>query len=140
MIARMGSGWQVVLADLSMILFMITAAGVADAPPEPHPQPAAKPITGVPALGEPVAQWRADAGGPSLGEWLRLESADPRMRLTIMASLDDAPAALALAREAGRPARVVLDPEGGGAPLAALTYDQGEPAAVPVKLSKETVR
>ena len=133
---RMGSGWQTVLADLSMILFMITAAAVADAPPEPHPQPAARPVTGVPALGEPVAQWRAGAGSPPLAEWLRGEGTDPRLRLTIMASLADAPAALALAREAGRPARVVLDPEGGGAPLAALTYDQGEPA----KLSKETVR
>lgn len=136
----MGSGWQVVLADLSMILFMITAAAVADAPPEPQAKPAARPVTGVPALGEPVAQWRAGAGSPPLGEWLRAESADPRLRLTIMASLDDAPAALALAREAGRPARVVLDAQGGGPPLAALTYDQGEPAPVPTKLSKETLR
>ena len=35
MIARLGSGWQTVLADLSLILFMITAAAVSQAPAQP---------------------------------------------------------------------------------------------------------
>ncbi len=32
-IARAGSGWQTVLADLSLILFMVMAAAVSDAHP-----------------------------------------------------------------------------------------------------------
>lgn len=38
MIARAGSGWQTVLADLSLILFMVTAAAVQDAPAVPPAQ------------------------------------------------------------------------------------------------------
>ena len=35
MIARVGSGWQTVLADLSIILFMIAASAVSQAGEEP---------------------------------------------------------------------------------------------------------
>ncbi|HNN54797.1 MAG TPA: hypothetical protein PKG84_00505 [Novosphingobium sp.] len=125
MIARMGSGWQTVLADLSMILFMVTAAGVSQSPPEPPPTAAQPPQT--PALGEPVALWRDETGAPTLGQWLALHP-DPRLRLTIIAPAEQAEAALALAHEAGRPARVVLEPGRTGLPLAALTYDLGETA------------
>ncbi len=125
MIARMGSGWQTVLADLSMILFMVTAAGVSQSPPDPSP-PATLPPQ-APALGEPVALWRGGAGAPALSEWLARHS-DPRLRLTIVAPAVQAEAALALARAAGRPARIVLEPGGEGPPLAALTYDLGETA------------
>lgn len=129
MIARMGSGWQTVLADLSMILFMVTAAGVSQSPPDPPPDrsPAAALPLRAPALGEPVALWRGGAGAPALGEWLARHP-DPRLRLTIVAPAVQAEAALALARAAGRPARVVLEPGGEGQPLAALTYDLGETA------------
>ena len=58
----MGSGWQTVLADLSMILFMVTAAGVSQSPPEPPPSAAQPPQT--PALGEPVALWRDETVPP----------------------------------------------------------------------------
>lgn len=120
--ARAGSGWQYVMTDLSLILFMITAAALRDAPPSGVEQPA--PIT-VPAEGDPVAVWRGGANAPDLRAWLVSSGADQRLRLTIYAAPDAAAAALALARDAGRPGRIVLDPALGGAPYAALTFDRG---------------
>lgn len=119
MIARAGSGWQTILADLSLILFMVMAAAVDEAPIRPV---AAAPVA-PPALGEPVALWRGgDAAG--LVRWLAAQPADPRQRLTIVAPLGSAPIALDMARRAGRPARVLIEPDGPDAPYAALTYDQ----------------
>ena len=54
---RMGSGWQTVLADLSLILFMVTAAAVSQASPQPSSGEAL-------ALGEPVAVWRPGSLSP----------------------------------------------------------------------------
>ena len=126
MIARTGSGWQTVLADLSLILFMITAAAVSDgqaksalaAEAVPPPQ------LMLPALGEPVAVWRAAPDAPDLRGWLAQNAADPRLRVTIIAPDTAAEAALALSARAGRPARVLLEPGVSGAPIVTLTYDQ----------------
>lgn len=119
MIARTGSGWQTVLADLSLILFMITAAAASELPAAPP-----RSVPALPALGEPVAVWRAGAAAPRLRDWLARTAPDPRLRLTIVAAPEQAQAALVLAAEAGRPARVLLEP-GTGSPSATLTYDQG---------------
>ncbi|MFN3517571.1 MAG: hypothetical protein ACK4YM_10495 [Novosphingobium sp.] len=133
MIARAGSGWQTVLADLSLILFMATASAVSEAPAEPSAEVAA---ASLPALGEPVAQWRPGPGMPDLREWLSANP-DPRLRLTILAGPEQAQAALALAATAGRPARLVLDPQA-GAPTAALTYDQALAQGLHGGAAKET--
>ena len=122
MIARMGSGWQTVLADLSLILFMITAAAVNDAKHSPPPVPVATSVT--PALGEPVAVWGSAPGAPPLRDWLAHSAADARLRLTIVAPPAAAQEALSLAASSGRPARVLIEPGMQGAPLATLTYDQ----------------
>lgn len=127
MITRAGSGWQTVLADLSLILFMVTASSLGDKPaPAPPPSMPARPL--VPALGEPVALWREGAGAPPLGEWLDRSGSDPRLRLTILAAPDQAARALSLAASSQRPARIVLDAGRSGVE-AALTYDQGEALA-----------
>lgn len=120
--SRAGTGWQYVMTDLSLILFMITATALREAPTD---RSAAPSRGALPALGEPVAVWRGRAGGPSLGRWLAGQGGDPHLRLTVVAPLAAAPEALALARQAGRPARLVLEPGGQGAPYAALTYDAG---------------
>jgi len=122
MMARMGSGWQTVLADLSLILFMVTATAVSDAPAK-APPPA--PIV-LPALGEPVAVWRFDPAGPSLREWLAGQPADPRQRLTLVAGPADARALLQQTGNLPRPARILIEPGLSGPPYAALTYDQGD--------------
>ena len=119
--ARAGSGWQTALADLSLILFMITAAA-ASQPAAPPQVRAPAPI--VPALGAPVAVWRAEPGGTSLTAWLAIAGRDARLRLTIVAPPSASVAAAELAAQAGRPARIILEPGGEPAPFAALTYDQ----------------
>jgi hypothetical protein len=118
MIARSGTGWQYALADLSLILFMVTAAGVSEAAPDAAPHAA-------PARSEPVAVWQT--GGPPLAEWLAAQPPDPRQQLTIVAPLGAANAALALAKASKRPARVLLDPAAIGAPFATLAYDSAQP-------------
>ena len=117
--ARAGTGWQYVMTDLSLILFMITAAALRDAPGA-QPMPIA-----VPAEGEPVALWREGPGSPSLAIWLGENGGDPRLRLTIYAQPAASAEARKLASEAARSARIVLDPDVSGAPSAALTFDRG---------------
>ncbi len=125
MIARAGSGWQTILADLALILFIVTAAvvttsnggGSADAVND--------------EAGNPVAIFRASSNSPNLPEWLKDQHLDDRQRLTITSQYEAAEAARAL-REAERlleeagdaigNVRVVIEPGAGGL-TAALTYD-----------------
>lgn len=109
MIARtVSTGWQTILADLSLILFMVTASALANAPDgplapdsDPHakvarlhgppPAPAPKlpaaprpaPIIAALPRAEPVGVWRSGVGAPPLAQWLRDVARDPRLRLTI---------------------------------------------------------
>lgn len=140
MIARAGSGWQTVLADLSLILFMLSASALsqagdgADARPVPHtPSP----------LAEPLAVWREAAGSPALGEWLAAQAPDPRAQLTILAPYGPGGQAAALAQatrlatdavRAGVTARVVVEP-GAGEISATLAYD--DPAATLARTLRE---
>ena len=123
MIARAGSGWQTVLADLSLILFMTTSAALSEAPADSAPAPPPRSAS-LPALAQPVAVWSPARGGPSLAQWLGAAGGDPRLRLTILASTSASAEALALTVSAGRPARVVLEPDHSGPVQAMLGYDQ----------------
>ena len=123
MIARAGSGWQTVLADLSLILFMVTASAVRETPPA-ESAPTLPQSASLPALAQPVAVWTALPGAPPLPQWLAAAGSDPRLRLTILAPPAASAQALALAAAAGRPARIVLDPDRSGAVQALLGYDQ----------------
>ena len=113
--ARLGSGWQTVLADLSLILFMVMAAAVRQAPAGSSPQ--------LPAMAEPVAMWRAASDGPGLAQWLASQPADPRQRLTVLADPAAASAAAALIAGVDWPVRVILEPGLPLLPQATLTYD-----------------
>ena len=124
MIARAGSGWQYALADLSLILFLVTASAVGAGREVAEP---ARPSS----RSEPLAVWRAEPGAPALADWLASQPRDPRQQLTILAhyapgGVDQALAvARALAEQAGRAGlspRVVIEP--GTAPMAAtLAFD-----------------
>ncbi len=127
MIARAGSGWQTVLADLSLILFMVTASALSPAESgagavQPSPN------------GAPLAVYRAGPASPPLGQWLADQGGDARLQLTIVAQY--APGGLAeafriagaLARDAGASgvtARIVVEPGAGGV-SASLAYDVPE--------------
>jgi hypothetical protein len=125
MIARMGTGWQTLMADLSIILFMITAAALGQQGFQT--KPAQRPSQ----RSEPVAVYRAGKGAPRLGEWLAMQPRDPRQMLTIVSTY--APGressaidiASTLARDAAAAkqlTRVVIEP-GEGEATATLAYD-----------------
>lgn len=130
MIVRAGTGWQTVLADLSLILFMVTASAVdvRHKPERPKAEAALAQSPVVPALGEPVALWRAQPGGVKIADWLDAAGADPRLRLTIIAPPRESAGAFVLSGEVNRPARIVIEPGVQGL-FAALTYDQPPPVA-----------
>lgn len=112
-----GTGWQMIIADLSMILFMLTASAVArqDSAAPPTPARTVSPASTQAPRSEPVAVWIAGEGAPPLGQWLAEQPRDARQQVTITATY--APGAMqealakaqALAAEAGE-ARVLVEP------------------------------
>jgi hypothetical protein len=130
MSVRSGQGWQTSLADLSLILFMATAAAVSRQPALPPPDRASaapSPQT------EPLSVYIAGPGAPPLGDWLHEQAADPRQQLTITArygtdageqsrALAQAMRLLEEAGAQGQAARVVVEP-GQGPVRAVLAYD-----------------
>lgn len=125
-----GSGWQTVLADLSLILFMVCASALSTAPARSEPAEMSNPPqSDTPA---PLAIYRADRGAPPLDQWLRDQAADPRQRLTIVATYSGtgrvAAAAQAemLARSAeaaGFVPRVTIEPGAAGPPTVSLAFE-----------------
>lgn len=129
-------GWQTMLADLSLILFMVTAAAMADVPDHKAPARPAAPTPAAPAISQPLAIWRPAPGGPELAQWLAQQQADHRQLLSI--TLRYPPAAQGealrlaeqLAASAGGPgarARIVIEPvtsAAGVEAVAALAYDK----------------
>lgn len=122
---RLSYGWYVMLADLALILFMVTAQAVHDGEAQ---QLAGSPL---PAEGEPVAVYRPGNGAPPLRQWLAEEAQDQRLRLTVIARYtgpDAQEAALAAARLAsdagGNQTRVVVEPGQRQELLAVLAFDQ----------------
>ncbi|WCT76886.1 hypothetical protein [Novosphingobium humi] len=139
-VPRSPVGWQTMLADLSLILFMVTAAAMADVPDRKPSAPSAAPLApapATPAISEPLAIWRPAPGGPTLGRWLAEQQADNRQLLSITLRYPPAAQAEALrlaaqmAAGAGGPgarARIVIEPVAaapGVEAVAALAYDKG---------------
>jgi len=131
MIAGVRGSWQTIIADLALILFMVTAAAMgSDEAKSSHDPHARNPL---PARGEPLAVYRAGKGAPSLGEWLSSQPADARQHLTIISRYPDgeidvaAREALALASGAGmlapRP-RIVLEQGEDVEVFAVLAFDK----------------
>lgn len=137
-----GSGWQLILADLALILFLVTlsalplaetdaggarglAARVArDEDTRPAPPP--------PEIAAAQALYRPVAGGPELGEWLASQPRDPRATLTVFARYPAGgeaaawKAARALASDArasGVPVRTIITAGSEAELYASLAYD-----------------
>lgn len=127
MSGRAVASWQTSLADLSLILFMVTAAAVSGKPAPPQVK--------IPSVAEGLSVYLDTPDAPPFPRWLAEQAADPRQRLTITATCPSPPfqdaalrRALDLAREAGKagyPARIVIEPGAGGPLRAVLAYDQG---------------
>lgn len=122
MIVRAGTGWQYALADLSLILFMVTASALAQAggpkavvlpPPPPLPPIAA-------AMGsEPVAVWSAGHDAPPLAKWLDQTAADRRLEVSVVVRYGNGGREAAMAQAAqlvaaggtrARDARILVEP------------------------------
>lgn len=111
MTIRSGQGWQVILADLSLILFIVIASGfVTGEGSEVRTEKA-------PMVAEATELWRP-ASEKTFSDWLRSRSGDPRETVTINARYtadqrdrmaDQAIAALAQAQAAGFAPRVILE-------------------------------
>lgn len=125
MIARIAGGWQTTMADLALILFIVSIAGLQNIQE-------AEPAGALPARGEPLAIYRASESAPPLGQWLAEQAPDARQRLTIVARYRaggaDAAArrALQVAEEAdaaGHSPRIILEQGEGPEIVASLAYD-----------------
>lgn len=129
-VARAGSGWQTVLADLCLILFMITASALSHANDGPD-----RPNITASQKAEPLALYRVEEGAPPLREWLEFQTPDPRQQLTILAQYrpGQQQQALAMATSlageagvAGVNARILVEPGADGT-VATLAYDAPDP-------------
>lgn len=135
--AGFGSGhggshsWQLLLADLALILFLVTLTALVNSDGKSD-EALARPAYVAPAQ----ALFRPSARGPSLAEWLQEQPLDPRLTLTIIAqhSGEDQDlmwqnAQIMAASVVGAETRVrVLITKGKQSDLyASLAYDEPEP-------------
>ena len=89
------SGWQMILADLALILFLLTLSALPAAEAETGRRLAARAVQEKaareedarpqPEIAAAQALFRPVAGGPSLGAWIKAQDYDPRATLTIFA-------------------------------------------------------
>jgi hypothetical protein len=102
---RSGTGWQLILADLALILFLLTLSALPAAEAETERRLADSQARGEdaqralrPEIAPAQALYRPVPGGPSLGEWLGAQAPDPRATLTIFAVHAEGSEAAAWAR------------------------------------------
>ncbi|TRD11083.1 hypothetical protein FGU71_03925 [Erythrobacter insulae] len=128
MIRRLDGTWQIVLADLALILFLVSLSSLASSSDLTSGRKAPTDIEFAPSQ----ALFRPDAGGPDITEWLRGQRPDARATLTIHARYTaarggdlwaEARALAAQATAANVPVRIVMT--AGDTPdlYASLGYD-----------------
>ena len=134
-----GNGWQLIIADLALILFLLTLSALPAAEAESGARLAdgearEKDARGLPAPQIDAAQalFRPVRGGPGLGEWLAAQAPDPRATLTIFAihtpgkeaaAWSRAEALAAEARKAGARVRTIIHAGTADETYASLAYD-----------------
>lgn len=91
--ARGGHGWQLILADLALILFLMTLSALPAAEAQSGHRLADREARESEVKGAPrpeiapaQALYRAVPGGPGLATWLAAQQPDPRATLTIFAT------------------------------------------------------
>ncbi len=138
---RAGHGWQLILADLALILFLLTLSALPAAEAETGRQLASRAVQEKTArdsagpeaeIAAAQALFRPVAGGPGLGAWLAAQAPDPRATLTIFAvhtpggEADAWARAATLAREArstGTQVRTIITAGKEADIYASLAYD-----------------
>jgi hypothetical protein len=136
---RGGHGWQLILADLALILFLLTLSALPAAEAESGRRLADseardKDARGpnLPEIAAAQALFRPVEGGPSLSAWLAAQGSDPRATLTIFvthgegreaAAWQRAQALAAEARAAGTRVRTIIVAGQAEDLYASLAYD-----------------
>lgn len=134
-LARNNQAWQLILADLALILFLMTAAALStsqdlDEPPKPESGQTATLLAPAQSL------YRAGPGLPTLAQWLEQQQRDPRAALTIVAqhapgeeerAWSEARSMATTARSMGVRTRVIIRVGKANAVHASLAYDQLAP-------------
>lgn len=149
MTLRDTNGWQLILADLSLILFLVTVAALAEQTGEEDleaPTSDARRETlneseqsgdrNGAVIAPAQALFRQTSGGPTIGQWLAQQSIDPRATLSVIATHGageeqevwrDARALADQARAAsGVKVRVVIQPGDDEDLYASLAYDASQ--------------
>ena len=123
MTARLDHGWQILLADLSLILFLATGTALAAEPGAAEP-----PVV----RAEPVAVFGTDDSPGALARWIAAYRPDPREALTIVVRYPRAamPQALARAtmlaqeaRSSNRAIRIVLEDSAQSSTQASFAFE-----------------
>jgi len=140
-IARLGSGWQTITADLALILFLVTAQATVsepalsgDLPPpqasEPAPDPAPTPTPHA-VEGSGMAVFRPGPG-LDLKRWLAETRTDDRQSVTAIvrfpadgrgAAMGRAERLMAALEEAGARPRLVIEPAQEAETLVVIGYE-----------------
>jgi hypothetical protein len=124
---RSRASWQTLLADLSLVLFMVTAGALGHARGEAQPAPRGA----VPQPASPLSVYRDAAGAPPLAAWLAQQRPDARQQLTIVtrypagsegAVPGKVAELLAASARSGAHPRIVIEPGPGGT-SAGLGFD-----------------
>ncbi len=137
--ARGGHGWQLILADLALILFLLTLSALPAAEAETARGLASRAVQEKNARGAVTAEvaaaqalFRPVPGGPALGDWLASQAPDPRATLTIFAihapggeaaAWSRAEALAAEARARGTRVRTIISAGRSADLYASLAYD-----------------
>lgn len=138
MTGQVSMNWATTLADLAIILFLITAADLSNAEIAAS---AAEPTAAV-ATAEPIALYRPDGSAPPLARWLATQPDDPRQQLTIVVRYRPGDAdrmaaegmrLVSQAEAAGRDPRLIAEPDERSEVAAVLAYDSS-PQAMARKL------
>jgi len=128
MILRQVHGWQVLLADLSLILFMTTAATLDQG----RRAELAELLPGGDTLPAAVYRIEPDGGPDDLRAWIAAYSPDPRESLDITigyrpdrfdAAMARARALMQQARDGGQEPRMTFEPEPGETVTASFGFN-----------------
>ncbi|MDC8755578.1 hypothetical protein OIK40_13090 [Erythrobacter sp. sf7] len=124
-----GHGWQLILADLALILFLVTLSSLPASDAVRGEKPRARLRIETAAA---QALYRPVSDGPTLSAWLAAQPRDPRATLTIFAhyrpggeaaAWDAAAAMAADIAASGVPVRTVIAPGEEADLYASLAYD-----------------
>ena len=135
---RHAPGWQLILCDLALILFLVTLSGLAGDNAESGLEGRATGDTdreaefGIPAVAASQSLFRASSDGPDFQTWLAERPNDPRLTVTVFAEhsaedynriWDEAEGLARTAKQNGFRVRVMISDSNVSDVYVSLAYD-----------------